>query len=117
MLWNDLEKTEETNAQSAPEDLETVINGVAFLIQRRNDINNVICQRVYNSPLNIKETFCEFVGFCRRNKIQYIRVEGNTKRYERLLKKISELIPGTDVVKAMAESFQLKRNVFYIKLY
>lgn len=113
-FWNNLKKDSETDATAEEGDLLTIIGGVAFLIQRRNDYNNVICIRVQPSRQSIKETILEFRLYCIQKEIQYIRVEGTTQRYN-FLKKIAP--EGCCVHKHWTESKALGRNVFYIKLY
>ena len=122
-MWNLLKKTEETDVEKAPEDLEVLINGVVFLIQRYKNRNSVICQRVEKTDKSIFSTFIEFQIFCKMNNIQYIRVEGNNRRYKRLLPAIERYLKSKDkdfaghVVCDIDKSKKTNRNIFYVKLY
>ena len=74
--WNMIPKDEETQTEAVEGDTALLINGVAFLIQRKNNWNNVVCIRLEPSKINIVQTFETFRAFCQKNDIQYFRVEG-----------------------------------------
>ena len=73
--WNMIPKDEETQVDAVEGDTALLINGVAFLIQRKNNWNNVVCIRLKPSKINIVQTFETFRAFCQKNDIQYFRVE------------------------------------------
>ena len=82
--WNKIPKDEETDVLAEEGDLCTYIDGVAFLIQRKNNWNNVVCIRLKPSKINIVQTFETFRAFCQKNDIQYFRVEGISHTYRML---------------------------------
>ena len=114
-FWDNIPKDIETQAVAEEGDLITSIGGVAFLIQRRNDYNNIVCIRYKKSKMTFQRVIWHFVNFLKENKIQYIRVEGNERRYNFFLK----LAPKMNIccIKDIAESEELHRNVFYLKIY
>lgn len=115
--WNNIPKDEETQVEAVEGDICTLIDGVAFLIQRKNDWNNVVCIRVSKSDKNILHTFNNFRAWCEKKKIQYIRVEGISHTYKMLYLAL-RLAPKTcNVVKADDESKEYGRHIYYVKTY
>ena len=120
--WNALEKTADTECIAAPDDLCTVIDGVAFLIQRKNEWNNVICQRIdKTNKRSLIKTFNRFRIFCHKNKIRYIRVAGGVEDKSHaysILKLMQRTSPKScGLVLHKKESEELGINVFYVKTY
>lgn len=110
--WNETIKPLECDVMAQENDLVWEIGATMVLVQRINNCNNVIFFKNKPGPLNFKY-FCEsFYALLLSHGIQYIRVEGNKRRYMFLLK-MKKYFPKIDVVKAM----NLNRNVFFIKLY
>lgn len=113
--WNAIEKDEETKVIAEDGDICTVIDGVAFLIQRKNDWNNIVCIRVEESKTSILQTFINFQKWCKEQKIQFVRVEGISHRYKMLYlvarKCECKVIYDTD------ESKEYGRHIYYIKVY
>lgn len=115
--WNKLEKPSECDTEAIPDDLVYYDGGIIYLVQTKSGINNVICFRRKKTKTTIKQSFYHFRRFCIYHNIQYIRVEGNRKRYFFLKMFEKGLAPqGYNVRKAEDESYQRQRNVFYIKL-
>jgi hypothetical protein len=118
--WNKIKKDNETQVIAAEGDNVLLINGVAFLIQRKNNWNNVVCIRLKPSKINIVQTFETFRAFCQKNDIQYFRVEGisHTYRMLELVKRIG-IKKGIDcnVVYAPQESAEYDRHIYYVKAY
>ncbi|MCQ2587919.1 MAG: hypothetical protein MJ174_07375 [Treponema sp.] len=117
--WNALLKPDECAVFAEDGDLIYLSGGIIYLIQRKDNINNVVCFRVYEVPkMTVKQSFYAFRRFCIKNEVQYIRVEGNRKRYF-FLKHFEKGLKakGYNVRFAEKESEERKRNVFYIKLY
>lgn len=119
--WNNLQKEKDTNSLAEPIDLVTMIDGVAFLIQRKNNFNNVICQRVNPSKRAIIRTFNDFRIYCHKKHLRYIRIEGghNHKSHTyNILWLLLKAAPKTcGVALAEEESKELGSNVFYVKTY
>ena len=97
-------------------------NGFLFLIQRKNDWNNIICFKLSQcSPINEfrkckGQTFMKAVIECylflKINGIKYFRVEGNTRRYF-FLQKFGKKTRLFNLVK---DGHIKERNVFYGKI-
>ena len=118
--WNAIPKDEETNVTAEEGDLCTYIDGVAFLIQRKNNWNNVVCIRLKPSKINIVQTFETFRAFCEKNEIQYFRVEGISHTY-RMLYLVCRLGRKNgaecDVIYHATESAAYDRHIYYVKAY
>lgn len=97
-------------------------NGFLFLIQRKNDWNNINCFKLSQcSPINEfreckGQTFIKAVIECylflKMNGIKYFRVEGNTRRYF-FLQKFGKKTRLFNLVK---DGHIKERNVFYGKV-
>ena len=83
--WNNIKKDNETDEPAIEGDSCVLIGGVAFLVQRKNEWNNVICFRVKDSKYSILQTFCTFRAWCEKQSIQYFRVQGNGKHTYKML--------------------------------
>ena len=100
--WND------TDVKAEPGDIVEEIDGVMFLLQRKNDFNNVVCLTVQpNNISHIKAMFM-FILSIYQEGIRYIRIEGNRKRYRFL-----ESMFGPPIV---LKEERDDRNVYYCKL-
>jgi len=93
---------------------------VAFLIQRKNNWNNVVCIRLKPSKKSILQTFETFRAWCSDNKIQFFRVEGISHTYKmlylvcRLGRKNGA---DCDVLFHDTESAEYDRYIYYVKAY
>lgn len=117
-FWNSLKKDSDTDEKAIEGDIVLLIDGVAFLIQKRNDINNVICIRIAKPESSLLKTFCDFRAFCEENKIQFIRVEGVGKHTYKILYMVMKYSPeGTNVIYSKSLSEELNRNVYLVKTY
>ena len=118
--WNMIPKDEETQTDAIEGDTALLINGVAFLIQRKNDWNNVVCIRLKPSKINIVRTFETFRAWCELHKIQYFRVEGISHAYK-MLYLVCRLGQKNgadcDVVFHPTESAEYDRHIYYVKAY
>jgi len=118
--WNAIPKDKETQVTAVEGDLCVLIDGVAFLIQRKNNWNNVVCIRVYPSERSIVQTFNSFREFCVFNEIQFFRVEGISHTYKMLhlvCRLGRKLGVDCDVIFHKAESAEYDRHIYYVKAY
>ena len=116
--WNGLKKNEDTDVTAIEGDIAVYINGVAFLIQRKNDNNNVVCWKVRTTKKSLVSTFCTFRAFCEKQKIQYTRVEGIGKHHYKMLYLILRKAPeSAGIVYHEEESAKTGRHIWYIKNY
>ena len=117
-FWNNLEKDEATDIKAIEGDTVVLINGIVFLIQRKNDWNNIVCWRIYKSKINIVQTFEQFRAFCQTQGIDYIRVEGIGKHQYKILNLVLRHAPETTrIVYAKDESEEYNRHIWYVKVY
>ena len=118
--WNAIPKDEETDVKAAPDDLCTMIDGVAFLVQRKNNWNNVVCIRIEPSDVSIVQTFEKFRSYLEHNNIQFFRVEGISHTY-RMLYLVCRLGRKSgaecDVIYHSTESAAYDRHIYYVKTY
>lgn len=113
--WNNVQKlNEETTVEAIPGDYVFQFGGVVFLLQRKGDCNNVVCQRVEQSKQSLLVSILCFRLALIDCGVQFIRVEGNLKRYK-FLKVVSKRIGGGCNV--IQDTERTDRNIFYIKLY
>ena len=118
--WNAIPKDEETNVTAEEGDLCTLIDGVAFLIQRKNNWNNVVCIRLEPSKINIVRTFETFRAWCEKQSIQYFRVEGISHTYKMLYLVCrigKEKGADCNVIFHATESAEYDRHIYYVKAY
>lgn len=110
--WNEyIKPTSEVDVQAEPGDYVIEIGGILFLLQRKNDFNNVVCFRTKKSSISVREVFMQYAKWLISQNIQYIRVEGNVRRYFFLQK-----LHPAETTKVMYDYSVSDRNVFYIKL-
>ena len=118
--WNMIPKDEETQVTAVEGDLATMIDGVAFLIQRKNEWNNVVCIRVYPSERSIVQTFNSFREYCAEKEIQFFRVEGISHTYKMLhlvCRLGRKLGADCNVIFHKTESAEYDRHIYYVKAY
>ena len=119
--WNKIPKDKETDVTAIEGDICTVIDGVAFLVQRTNDFNNVVCIRIAEPKQSILKTFCQFRAWCEQNKIQYFRVEGGNNHKYKLLYLVSregqKQNKACNVVYDIDTSAEYNRYIYYVKAY
>ena len=116
--WNSLKKNEDTDVIAREGDTVVYISGIAFLIQRKNDFNNVVCWKVKTTKKDLVSIFAAFRAFCQKNKIQYLRIEGHGKHHYKMLNLLYKYSPeGAGLVYAERESEDKKRYIWYVKTY
>lgn len=116
--WNNLKKNDDTDVIAIEGDTVVLISGVAFLIQRKNDFNNVVCWKVKTTKKDLVSIFSTFRAFCEKNKIQYLRIEGHGKHHYKMLNLLYKHSPeGANAVYAEQESEEYKSNIWYVKTY
>ena len=116
--WNSLPKSEDVDSKAVEGDSVVLIDGIAFLIQRKNNFNNVICWKVKNSKKDLVTTFSTFRAWCQKKKIQYIRVEGIGKHQYKMLYLVLRRSPETtSIVYNEDESKEYDRHIWYVKVY
>ena len=108
--WNDcpgIQADDETCSFAEDCDYLKYISGYVFLLQRKNEHNNIIMYALKPSaPLG--EVLKEYVCYLIKNKIQYVRIEGCKKRYR--------LFPKIFGKQAFFENVET-RSILYAKLY
>ena len=116
--WNSLKKNEDTDVTAIEGDTVVYISGIAFLIQRQNDGNNVVCWKVKTTKKDLVSIFSTFRAFCQKNGIQYLRIEGHGKHHYKMLNLLIKYAPeGAGVVYAEEESKEYESNIWYVKTY
>ena len=117
--WNSLPKSEDVDSKAVEGDNVVLIDGIAFLIQRKNNFNNVICWKVKSSKRDLVTTFAAFRSWCQKKKIQYIRIEGIGKHQYKMLYLVLRRSPITTGIRyAEEESRQSdNRHIWYVKVY
>ena len=116
--WNSLKKNEDTDVIAIEGDIVCYISGIAFLIQRKNDFNNVVCWKVKTTKKDLVSIFSTFRAFCQKNKIQYLRIEGHGKHHYKMLNLLYKYSPeGAGLAYAVEESKQYKQHIWYVKTY
>ena len=116
--WNKLPKDNDTDVTAIEGDSVAYINGVAFLIQRKNNWNNIVCWKVKPSKKNIVEIFCSFRAWLEKNKIQFVRVEGIGKHHYKMLYLVMRKSNfKMNVIYDEEESSEFNRHIWYAKTY
>lgn len=116
--WNSLKKNEDTDVTAIEGDTVVYISGIAFLIQRQNNGNNVVCWKVKTTKKDLVSIFAAFRAFCQKNKIQYLRIEGHGKHHYKMLNLLYKYSPeGAGLAYAVEESKECKSNIWYVKTY
>ena len=110
--WNSLSKPKEADVVAEKDDLTVEIGGILYLLQINNGFNNVVCFRLKKSKMTTLQSFLEYRKWLISKGIEYIRVEGNKKRYWFL----ARLNPGAGY-NVVQDKRERERNVFYIRLY
>ena len=115
--WNAIPKDNETDSIAIDGDLVTEIDGIAFLVQRKNDFNNIVCKRIRSSKTPITYTFETFRAFLQENNIQYIRIEGISHKYT-MLELLRKTAPkDANYIKHSEQSKETGHTVYYVKTY
>ena len=116
--WNSVKKNEDTDVIAIEGDVVCYISGIAFLIQRKNDFNNVVCWKVKTTKKDLVSIFAASRAFCQKNKIQYLRIEGHGKHHYKMLNLLYKYSPeGAGLAYAVEESKECKSNIWYVKTY
>lgn len=110
--WNSISKPKEADVVAERNDLVVEIGGILYLLQRNNGFNNVVCFRLKDSKMTTLQSFIEYRKWLICKGVEYIRVEGNKKRYWFLTRQNPGV--GYNVIR---DTEECGRNVFYIKLY
>lgn len=110
--WNNFPKEKEVNYDAENGDIVLKIYGVLFLIQRINDMNNVICFRIEKSNKTFLQALHRLRDYLTTKNIQFLRVEGSLNRYFFLSK-----IKGLKNYNVIQDKSITNRNVFYVRLY
>lgn len=110
--WNSLSKPKEADVVAERDDLVVEIGGILYLLQISHGFNNVVCFRIKESKMTTLQSFLEYRKWLICKGIEYIRVEGNKRRYWFLARQNPGV--GYNVIQDKGEC---GRNVFYIKLY
>lgn len=115
--WNLMIKPEACDVEAKQSDLCYFTSDFAFMVERDNDINNVLCFRYRRGEETFKQAVRKFVWELRFQKIQFIRVTG---RYLFMLRKTfleEEKASGTNIFYDREESDREQENVFFVKLW
>ena len=116
--WNSLKKNDDTDVIAIEGDTVVYISGIAFLIQRQNDGNNVVCWKVKTTKKDLVSIFAAFRAFCQKSGIQYLRIEGHGKHHYKMLNLLIKYAPeGAGIVYAEEESKKYESNIWYVKTY
>lgn len=107
-IWDLLPEDEETkNYSPSDSDKFVQISGYLFAVQ---ESGNVIMKKWRQSAYTLQEVFRAFRIWVKTKGIQYIRVEGNERRYNFLKK----MFPHDSIL----QDCEVKdRNVFYVKMF
>ena len=110
IIWNSKEKDNETCGYVPNEnDLFYLIGNYLFAVETKNGINNIIMKKVFdNCDMSLREVIYSFKDALQNDDVQYIRIEGNTKRYMFLTKMFDTLYKDPEIT---------DRNVFYGKVF
>ena len=107
-IWDLLPEDEETkNYIPSDSDKFVQISGYLFAVQ---ESGNVIMKKWRKSAYTLCEVFRAFRIWCKVQKIKYIRIEGDTTRYNF----IKKMFPYDSILK---DDEVKDRNVFYVKLF
>lgn len=107
-IWETLPEDEETkNYIPSDTDKFVQISGYLFAVQKSG---NVIMKKWRKSAYTLGEVFRAFRIWCKDQKIKYIRIEGDTTRYNFIRK----MFPYDSILK---DDEVKDRNVFYVKLF
>lgn len=110
-LWNDnitIQSDDEVCCECLPEDLLIYRHGFLFLVQKEKDNNNLVLCRIKKTQCSVRKLCFELLEFLKKNKVQYIRIEGKKKKYQMFPK----------IFKAFAYFDECPgRTVFYAKIY
>ena len=110
--WNEIQKPSEIDVEAVDGDITEVIDNIIFLCQRTNNYNNICCLSLSNSP-NCSGAVRAMFKFCivlyEKYGVEFVRVEGNLKRYRFL----EQLFSREEVIKDLTVQ---NRNVYYCNI-
>lgn len=107
-IWDLLPEDDETKDYTPSDsDRFVQISGYLFAVQKSG---NVIMKKCGESAFTLYEVLRAFRVWCKTMRIQYIRIEGDTTRYNFLRR----MFPHDSVLK---DDEVKDRNVFYVKLF
>lgn len=108
--WNKLSKPDNIDVQAEEGDIVEEVHGVLFLLQTRNEYNNIVAFRVKPDDHFIVWTLFEYCMLLyNKYKIKYVRVEGDKGKY-RFLKRFFD---RKCVVRDLSEK---ERDLYYCNL-
>ena len=109
--WNEAYKPTECMVEAEDGDIVEQIGNILFLCQRKGNYNNIVCFNKYNqsNTANVRSMFVFAILLLEKYGIKIVRVEGNLKRYNFLVK-----IFGAPTI-FKDESIK-NRNVFYCNI-
>ena len=106
VYWNSLEKPENVSVVAEEGDIVEIINGVAFLLQTKDEYNNIVAYRVEKNDKSIVWTLLEFCKILySKYYIEYVRVEGDKGKYSFL----ERLFTKKEVVKRSSPNCTVRR--------
>lgn len=105
-LWN-TRKDDETRIEITNNIKFFSAGGYMFVVQENG---NVVMKKIGKSGITLFRAMDSFRHFCMRNGIRYIRIEGNTRRYNFL----PSAFPRIPFLK---DEGVKGRNVFYAKVF
>lgn len=99
--WNNVpDKPEGTNCISKPGDIVAKIGQIWFLLQRENDINNIVIFRQPGKFMPQMDVYRCIAAFIYRvvlfTGVRYFTIHGKKGRYDFLVKLFDTFIPGQD---------------------
>ena len=108
--WNNLEKPDNVNVLAEPGDIVEEVNGIIFLLQTRNDYNNIVAYRIKPDDHFIVWTLYEYCILLHdKYGIDFVRVEGDKGKYKFLERAFT--------TKEVRQDKQEKeRDVYYVNL-
>lgn len=109
-IWENLETDSETCGYVPDEnDLFFIIGDYIFAVETKNGINNIIMKKVFsNCNMSLREVIYAFKDALQNEDVQFVRIEGNTRRYMFLTKMFDTLYKDPEIT---------DRNVFYGKVF
>lgn len=109
-FWNRLKKPSNVDVIAEEGDIVEYMNGVLFLLQTKNEYNNVIAFRYEASDKNIIWTLYAYCVLLREKyNIDYIRIEGKKNKYAFLNRNFTR----KEVIK---DKDEIERDIFYCDL-
>lgn len=108
--WNELQKPSEIDIEAIDGDIIEVIDNTIFLCQRKNNYNNICCLSLSKpSTSTVRAMFKFCIVLYENYGVEFVRVEGNLKRYRFL----ERLFSQEEVIKDLTIQ---SRNVYYCNI-